>query len=86
MNFIKIILAFLGIVFGIMLLFWVLGLVGTLLGYAFWLAVVGAIGYGGYRLLTMGRRKEIDNSAFSEIESRDYSLSWEEYDRKYLKK
>ncbi|MBX3290705.1 MAG: hypothetical protein KF855_15420 [Acidobacteria bacterium] len=86
MKIIKIILALLGIVFGVMLMFWLFGVVWALLGYAFWLAVVGAIGYGAYKLLTRGQNKQIDSSVFTEIEGRDYSLSWEDYDRKYLKK
>lgn len=69
-----------------MLMFWLFGVVWALLGYAFWLAVVGAIGYGAYKLLTRGQNKQIDSSVFTEIEGRDYSLSWEDYDRKYLKK
>ena len=50
MNFIKIILAILGIIFGVMLFFWVVGIVSSLIWYALVVGVLAAIGYGGYKL------------------------------------
>src|SRR5215468_2504907 len=50
MNFIKLILMFLGLIFGVMLFFWLFGLVTSLIWYGFWIAVIAAVGYGGYKL------------------------------------
>ncbi|HRK50820.1 MAG TPA: hypothetical protein PLN05_10365, partial [Pyrinomonadaceae bacterium] len=50
MNFIKVILAILALVFGVFAVFWLLGIVWSLLGYAFWIGLIAAVGYGGYRL------------------------------------
>ncbi len=87
MKFIKVILTLLAIMFGVMAVFWLLGIVWTLFGYAFWFGVVAAIGYGGYKLFKKVENKTLSSgTAFPEIEDRDYSLSWEEYNRKYLKK
>lgn len=87
MNIIKIILAILGIIFGAMLVFWVLGVVWSLLWYAFWIGVVGAIGYGGYKLFKKAENKYVgQGSAYGEIDDRDFNMTWEEYDRKYLNK
>lgn len=87
MNFIKIILAILGAIFGVMLLFWIIGLVSTLLWYGFWIGLLAAVGYGGYRLFKKAENKYVGPaSTAGYIDERDYSLSWEDYDRKYLKK
>ncbi len=87
MKFIKVILTLLAIMFGVMAVFWLLGIVWTLFGYAFWLGVVAALGYGGYKLFKKLENKALaSGSGFPEIEDRDYTLSWEEYNRKYLKK
>ena len=87
MNFIKFILAVLGLLFGVMLVFWLIGVVSSLLWYGFWIGLIAAIGYGGYKLFTKAEQKLVGpGSARDELADRDYSLSWEEYDRKYLKK
>lgn len=87
MNFIKIILAILGLIFGVMLFFWVVGLVSTLLWYGVVFGLLAAVGYGGYRLFQRAEDKYVGaGSTAGYIDERDYSLSWEEYDRKYLKK
>ena len=87
MNFIKIILAILGIIFGVMLFFWVVGIVSSLIWYALVVGVLAAIGYGGYKLFKKAEDKYVgEGSTAGYIDERDYSLSWEEYDRKYLKK
>lgn len=87
MNFIKIILAMLGIIFGVMLFFWLFGIVTSLLWYGMWIGLLAAAGYGGYKLFKRAENKYVGagtNAGY--IDDRDYSLSWEEYDRKYLKK
>ncbi|HSU24906.1 MAG TPA: hypothetical protein VLI65_02890 [Pyrinomonadaceae bacterium] len=87
MNFIKIILAILGAIFGVMLLFWIIGLVSTLLWYGFWIGLLAAVGYGGYKLFKKAENKYVGpGSTAGYIDERDFSLSWEDYDRKYLKK
>lgn len=87
MNFIKIILAILGLIFGVMLFFWVVGLVSTLLWYGVVFGLLAAVGYGGYRMFKKAEDKYVGSgSTAGYIDERDYSLSWEEYDRKYLKK
>lgn len=87
MNFIKLILAILGIVFGVMVFFWLFGLVTSLLWYGFWIGLIAAAGYGGYRLFKRAENKYVTGgSAYGEIGDRDFSLSWEEYDKKYLNK
>ncbi len=87
MNIIKIILALLGIVFGVMLFFWVIGLVSSLIWYAFWIGALAAVGYGGYKLFKKAEDKYVGpGSSTGYIDDRDFNMSWEEYDRKYLKK
>lgn len=87
MKLIKLILAILGTIFGVMLFFWLFGLVTSLLWYGLVIGVLGAIGYGGYRLFKKAENKYVTGGTSSGlIEDRDFSLSWEEYDRKYLNK
>ena len=87
MKFIKLILAILGLIFGVMLFFWLFGLITSLLWYGFWIGLLAAVGYGGYKLFRKAENKYVGSGpATSYLDERDYSLSWEEYDRKYLKK
>lgn len=77
----------LGLVFGVMLFFWLFGLVSTLLWYGIVLGFFGVVGYGGYRLFRKAEDKYVGGSvAGGYIEDRDFGLSWEEYDKKYLNK
>ena len=85
-NFIKFILAILGLIFGVMLFFWLFGLITSLLWYAIWIGLLVAVGYGGYKLFKKAENKYVGAGTTSYLDERDYSLSWEEYDRKYLKK
>lgn len=86
MNLIKLILGILGIVLGVFLFFWVLGIISSLLWYGFLLAIVGAVGYGGYRLFRRAEERYVGaGSAAGELE-RDYQMSWDEYEKKYLHK
>jgi len=87
MNIIKVILAVLGIVFGVMLFFWLLGLISSLIWYGFWIGLIAAVGYGGYRMFTKAESRSLGSGASRELGGvRDYDMSWEEYDRKYLSK
>ncbi|MFN6963290.1 MAG: hypothetical protein ACK4S4_05930 [Pyrinomonadaceae bacterium] len=87
MNFIKLILIFLGVIFGFMLLSWLLGLIGTLLWYGFWIGLLAAGGYGAYRLFRKAEDKYVGpGAAGGYIDDGAYDLSWEEHKRKYLNK
>ncbi len=87
MNIIKYILAAIGLIFVGMLLLWVLGFLSSLLWCAFWIGILGAIGYGGYRLFIKAEQKYIDGgSTAGSINARDFDMSWDEYDKKYLHK
>ncbi len=87
MNIIKIILAVLGIVFGVVAFFWLLGIISSLLWYGFWIGLLAAVGYGGYRMFKKAEDRTLGGSLAKEISgARDYNMSWEEYDRKYLSK
>ena len=87
MKFIKLIVAILGLIFGVMLFFWLFGLITSLLWYGFWIGLLAAVGYGGYKLFKKAENKYVGPSSTSYLdEQRDFRLSWEEYDRKYLKK
>ena len=87
MNIIKLILGAIGLIFVGMLLLWVLGWVGTLLWYAFWIGLVGVVAYGGYRLFLKAEAKALGSDTHSAIGSGvDINMSWDEYDKKYLHK
>jgi hypothetical protein len=87
MNIIKLILAAIGLVFVGMLLLWAIGFIGSLLWYLFWIGVLGAIGYGGYRLFRKIEDKALGSGSARGIDSgADIPMSWDEYDRKYLHK
>ena len=87
MNIIKFLVAVLGLIFGVMLFFWLFGLITSLLWYGLWIGILAAVGYGGYKLFKKAETKYVgEGSAGGYIEDRDFNLSWEEYDRKYLKK
>lgn len=86
MKFIKFILAVLGLIFGVMLFFWLFGVITSLLWYGFWIGLLAAVGYGGYKLFKKAESKYVGPATTNYLDDRDFSLSWEEYDRKYLKK
>jgi hypothetical protein len=86
MNFIKLILAILGVIFGVMLFFWLFGIITTLLWYGVWIGLLAAVGYGGYKMFRKAENKYVGPGTAGYLDDRDFSLSWEEYDRKYLKK
>ena len=87
MNFIKLLIAIVGLVFGVMILFWVVGLVSSLLWYGIWIGLLAAVGVGGYKLFRKAENKYVGSgSSAGYIDARDYDVSWEEYERKYLNK
>ena len=87
MNIIKFILAAIGLIFVGMLLLWVLGFLSSIIWYLFWIGVLGAIGYGGYRLFRKIEDKALGSNPRDGIGSgTDINMSWDEYERKYLRK
>lgn len=87
MNIIKIILVFLGLIFGAAIVFWLLGVAWSLIWYVFWIGLLGAAGYGVYKLFKKAEDKYIGGgSAKGYMDSHDYDMSWDEYERKYLHK
>ena len=87
MNFIKLILAVLGLIFGVMLFFWLFGLITSLLWYGLCSAVLAAVGYGGYKLFRKAEERPLGDGAMGgHIDDREYDMSWDEYEQKYLSK
>lgn len=88
MKFLKFLLIALGLLLLVLFGFWAVGIVYALLWYAFWIGLVGAIGYGGYRLLKKdeGPKKLEDKMPIGIAEVKDYDRALEEYKRKYLPK
>ena len=50
MKWLKFILILLALGVGVYFLFWLIGIVGTILWYLFWIGLLGAGGYAGYKL------------------------------------
>ncbi len=86
MNILKLILGAIGLVFVGMLLLWLLGWVGTLLWYLFWLALIGSVAYGGYKLFLKAESRALGGDPQAGIGPMDVNMSWDEYDKKYLHK
>lgn len=77
----------LGVVFLGVVALWILGAVWSLFGWAIWIGALGAVAYGGYKLFTAIERRALGKGeSVGTLDDRDYGLSWEEYDRKYLNK
>ena len=86
MDFIKIILAVAGLLVAVMLGFWVIGLLSTILWYALVFGIVAVGGAVGYKLLTKEKEKpqlqEKTSVGIAEMDRADRVL--EEYKNKYL--
>lgn len=89
MNWIKIILAAIGLLVAIALIFWLIGIISTLLWYLFWAAIIGGAGYAGYKLF-LNKEKEpakLEEKAPIGISGmQDVDRELEEYKRRYLPK
>ena len=87
MNIIKLILGILGIIFATLVVLWVLGFVWSILWYLVFFGILGAIGYGGYRLFRKIEDKTLGPGSDTGIGTGvDIPMSWDEYDKKYLHK
>ena len=87
MNIIKFILAALGLVFGALILLWVLGFVWSIVWYLAVFGIIGAIGFGGWRMFRKLEDKALGTSARNDLGTGvDINMSWDEYERKYLNK
>lgn len=87
MNIIKFILAAIGLLFVGLLLLWALGFVWSIIWYLFWIGLLGAVGYGGYRLFRKVENKALGSDPHDGLGSGvDVNMSWDEYERKYLRK
>jgi hypothetical protein len=69
-----------------MLVSWLIGIVGSLLWYGFWIGLLAAVGYGGYKLFLKAERKYVGPGAAGGYIDDGVDFSWEERKRKYLNK
>ena len=87
MNIIKFILGALGLIFGVLVLMWVLGFVWSILWYLIVFGVLGAVRYGGYKLFRKIEDKALGSDPHAGLPGgMDINMSWDEYERKYLRK
>lgn len=89
MKILKFILIALALLLLVWFGFWAIGIVSALLWYAVVIGVIGAIGYGGYRLLfkEKGETRQLEEKLPIGIaEVKDYDRALEEYKKKYLPK
>ena len=87
MNIIKLILGALGLVFGVLVVLWVLGFVWSIIWYLLFFGIIGALGYGGYKLFKKAEAKALGHESYTGIGGgSDINMSWDEYDKKYLHK
>ena len=87
MDTLKIILAAIGVIAVVVIAIWLIGIISALLWFALWIGLIGAIGYGGYKLLfgkakTTPKLEEKTPIAIADLKDTDRAL--EEYKRKYL--
>jgi hypothetical protein len=86
MNIIKLILGILGIIFGTLVVLWILGFLWSIVWYLVVFGLLGAIGYTGYKLFKKAEAKALGSDPYSGIGTGDINMSWDEYDKKYLHK
>lgn len=86
MNIIKLILGALGVIFGVLIVLWLLGFIWSIIWYLLFFGIIAAIGYGGYKLFRKAETKALGHENYSTLGGADINLSWDEYDKKYLRK
>jgi hypothetical protein len=86
MSIIKFILGVIGLIFVGMLLLWAIGAIWSIIWWLFWIGVVAAIGYGGYKLFLKAEAKALGADRHAGLDPADIQMSWDEYDKKYLRK
>lgn len=89
MDTVKIILIAVGLIALAVVAVWLIGIVSALLWFLFWIGLVGALAYGGYKLFfkqekQAPRLEEKTPAAIAEMHDVDRAL--EEYKRKTLTK
>lgn len=86
MSIIKLILGIIGIFIAGMVVLWVLGILSSLIWYLFWIAVLGGLAWGGYKLFKKVEAKALGSDPHAGLGRGDIQMSWDEYDKKYLHK
>ncbi len=87
MNIIKFILGALGLVVGIWIVLSVLGFLSSIGWYLLFFGIIGGVGYGAYKMFRKAEDKLLGGGSANGIGSGvDVDMSWDEYERKYLKK
>jgi hypothetical protein len=86
MNILKLILGALGAIFAVLVALWVLGFLWSVVWYLMVFAIVGALGYGAYKIFVKAEQKALGYDAPSNIGTGDIPMTWDEYDKKYLHK
>ena len=87
MKLIKWLMLALGLILLVMVGFWAAGIVYALLWYAFWIGLLGVVGYGGYKLLKKDEPRQLEEKtpiAVAELKNADRALK--EYKDRYLPK
>ena len=88
MKWIKFILILLALGVGVYLIFWLIGIVGTILWYLFWMALLGAGGFVAYKFFVeKDAPEQLEEKTVIQIsEMRDTDRVLEEYKRRELER
>lgn len=89
MDIIKIILIALGLIAVVVIGFFLFGIITAILWYALWIGIIGALGYGAYKLfLAKGKEtpKLEDKTPVAIADMENFDRTLEEYKRKSLPK
>jgi hypothetical protein len=66
--------------------FWLLGFLSSILSYVVWAALIGGVAYFGYRLFVGVERALLGDDARGSISDGEIPMTWDEEERKYLRK
>jgi hypothetical protein len=87
MDTLKIILIVIGVFALAVVAFWLVGIIISILWFLFWIGLVGALGYAGYKLFLQKEKEtpKLDKqSPVAIAEMKDVDRALDEYKRKYL--